>query len=204
VERVAGGKNLPAPPADGAPALEAAPTAPTGLAFDAAGNLYIADAFNTQIYKVTDLGTPQARIMPFAGQPLATTVARLGNGAPAEEGTPARDATLIGPGGLCFDPAGNLYVGELGTLGMGSVAPLFGKGASDLLESLPPIGARVRKIARDGTISTVAGPGGKVYQDPGADDALTLPAGIAIAPDGRMVIIDSEANLIRFLPAGSF
>ena len=69
------------------------------------------------------------------------------------------------------------------------------------LPSMPP---RIWKFAPDGTGTIIAGPGGRHFADPDADDALVLPAGLALAKDGRLAIADPGANLVRLLPAGSF
>jgi hypothetical protein len=175
------------------------------MAFDEAGNLYFADSVACQIYKVSGLGTPDARVTPFAGVATGTALSRIADGRyPDEEGHPATDATLVGPAGLCFDAAGNLYVGEVGTQGVGAFAPKSAAKFLNLLDGVPPLPGRVRRIAKDGTITTIAGPGGKFFKDPTADDALGLPTGLAVAADGRFAIVDGAANLIRFLPAGSY
>ena len=73
---------------------------PTGVAIGSDGNLYIADSNNHRIRKV-DL---------ISG--IMTTVA--GNGTPAYNGDAMAptSAMLNNPYGLCFDPAGNLYVAD--------------------------------------------------------------------------------------------
>jgi len=70
-----------------------------------------------------------------------------------------------------------------------------------VLPGRPP---RVRKITPEGIITTVAGPGSKFFPQADGEDALYIPAGIAITPDGRLVFTDIGANLVRILPAGSY
>ena len=55
-----------------------------------------------------------------------------------------------------------------------------------------------------GAFTTICGRGGKFFTDPDAEDALILPTGVAVAPDGRLVIVDTGANQIIILPAGSY
>src|SRR5579871_4769053 len=86
---------------DGGPATSAG-LFPFGLAVDAAGSLYISDASNNRIRKVSN-GT----ITTFAG-----TGASGLNG----DGGPASSATLSVPLGMTFDSAGNLYVCVAGAL----------------------------------------------------------------------------------------
>jgi hypothetical protein len=100
---------------------------------------------------------------------------------------------------LCFDPAGNMYVAELGTLYLPMVSPNVPG-----LDQLPLVPPRIRKITPAGEVTTVAGPGGKLLSDPTADDALVLPTTLLFDPQGRLVVLDAGANVVHFLPAESF
>jgi uncharacterized protein (TIGR03437 family) len=73
----------------------------TGLAVDAAGNLYIADTGHDRIRKVDTAG-------------MITTVAGIGSSFPffGGDGGPATKATLFEPMGLALDGAGNLYFAD--------------------------------------------------------------------------------------------
>jgi hypothetical protein len=73
-------------------------SSPSGLAFDAAGNLYVA------VYTGVKQGTVQK--FNSAGQ----NVGSIGSG-------------LNGPWGMAFDPAGNLYIAEPGNLGFSKYSP---------------------------------------------------------------------------------
>src|SRR5271170_218063 len=81
-------------------ATSASIDSPTGLAVDAAGNLYLADTHNHLIRKITSsTGT-------------ITTIA--GNGSPGFSGdtAAATSATLALPHGLSLDATGNLYLAD--------------------------------------------------------------------------------------------
>lgn len=82
---------------DGGPATAAQLNSPSGVAVDAAGNLYIADAKNNRIRKVTASG-------------VISTVA--GNGAYgfSGDGGPATAAQLDGPYAVAVDSTGSLYI----------------------------------------------------------------------------------------------
>ncbi|MDB5099839.1 MAG: repeat containing protein [Cyanobacteria bacterium RYN_339] len=79
--------------------------APSGLALDAAGNLFVSDRDNNRIVKITPLGDVQA----LAGEVL--------HPGPRSEGSPGSFADGVGaaarfnkPDGIAIDAKGNLYV----------------------------------------------------------------------------------------------
>ena len=72
---------------------------PRGVAVDAAGNLYIADASNNRIRKVDTHG-------------IITTVAGNGTAGFSGDGGPATSAELNSPRGIALDAAGNLYIAD--------------------------------------------------------------------------------------------
>ena len=84
---------------DGGQATAATLNSPQGIAFDATGNLYIADGGNNRIRMVNTLGV----ISTFAGN---------GTGGPFGNGGQATAAELQGPQGVAFDASGNLYIAD--------------------------------------------------------------------------------------------
>lgn len=97
ITTVAGGTEC----GDGGAALAAPLGAPEGLAVDAGGNLYIADAIDHRVRKVTPEG-------------VITTVAGNGHKGFRGDGGPALEAQLNSPYGLAVDLSGNLYIADLG------------------------------------------------------------------------------------------
>src|ERR1700680_3585898 len=83
---------------DGGPAASASLYDPTGVALDAAGNLYIADLVNNRVRKVS------------AG--IITTVAGNRNQGFSGDGGPATSASLFYPSAVAVDAAGNLYIAD--------------------------------------------------------------------------------------------
>jgi uncharacterized protein (TIGR03437 family) len=207
---------------DGA-AVAAQLAQPEGLAMDRAGNLYIADAANHRVRKVSPAG-------------IITTVA--GNGHPgfSGDGGPSEAAQLNQPYGLAMDAAGNLYIadfgnqrvrrvgadgviqtvagnGERGGAGDGghaTSAQLLGprnllRGADGSLYLSEFDGHRVRRIGPDGVIATVAGTGIAGYSgDGGAAPRAQLdsPAGLAMDGAGALYIADTGNARVRKVAAG--
>ncbi len=90
---------------DGGPAKDASLRMPSGVAFDAAGNLYFADRGNYRIRKIDTSG-------------IITTIAGTRQAGFSGDGGPATSATL-GRGlgafaAVAVDPAGNLYIADPG------------------------------------------------------------------------------------------
>jgi hypothetical protein len=114
----------------------------------------------------------------------------------ADEGAKASESLFVVPLSLAFNRDGNLYVGEAGT----SNVDLMGDKLPIPLALIPKIGARVRKIAPDGTVTTVVGPGGKAL----TNGELLLPLGLLVDTQGRLVISDGASNQVWMLPKGGF
>lgn len=106
IQRVAGtGAECAAAPAcgDGGAAVDARLTAPAGLAFDRAGNLYVADWGDDEIRAIDPHGT----ISRVAGSGAQCAAAPACGDAGA-----ALSAQLSSPHGVAIDAAGNLYIGD--------------------------------------------------------------------------------------------
>jgi len=151
---------------DGGTAQSASLNAPSGLAVDSAGDIYIADTGNERIRKVDSSGNIQ-------------TIA--GNGKPTYSGDngPARSAG-IDPFALAIDKAGDLFVADLSN-------------------------NRIRKIAANGTITTVAGTGLPGYSGDGGPALaaqLNLPTGIALDSAGNLYIADKGNGVVRRVTSG--
>ncbi|MFZ9887980.1 MAG: hypothetical protein ACO3JL_10800 [Myxococcota bacterium] len=84
---------------DGGPAIAASLNRPEGLALDAAGNLYIADRFNSRIRRVDAAG-------------IITTVAGTGSAGFSGDGGAATAASLNLPSGVFFDAQVGLYIAD--------------------------------------------------------------------------------------------
>ena len=147
---------------DGGPARAAQLSYPYGLALDSTGNLYIMDTGNDRVRKVALDGT-------------ISTVAGNGTDGFGGNGGPASGAQFHYPIGIALDAGGNLYIADSGN-------------------------NRIRKIARDGTVSTVAGNGTAGYSGdngPATSAELAAPRGVAVDAAGNLYIADSNNSRIR-------
>ncbi len=209
---------------DGGPATAAQLDGPTGVAFDAAGDLFITDETNNVIRMVSPAG-------------VITTVA--GNGTPgySGDGGPATAARLNHPFGVTVDAAGDVFIADYSNNVIREVSPagvintVAGNGTPGYSGDGGPATAAqlngpfvvavdaagdlfiadagnfvIRKVSPAGVITTVAGNGSYGYSgDGGIATAAQLsnPEGVAVDSAGDLFIADAENNVIRKVsPAG--
>jgi uncharacterized protein (TIGR03437 family) len=208
---------------DGGPAVNAGLSSPYGVAIDKAGSLYIADAQHNRIRKIAadgtistvvgtggqgfsgdgglainaQLNTPSAVIFDAAGNMLITdtnnnrirrvdptgvisTVAGNGTAGYSGDGGLAVNASFNTPHGIATDTAGNIYIADV-------------------------INDRVRAVAPNGTISTIAGLGIEDFSGdggPAAKAALNYPYYVAVDSGGVIYIADTNNGRIRKIANG--
>ncbi|MDQ6799521.1 MAG: hypothetical protein M3041_01650, partial [Acidobacteriota bacterium] len=209
---------------EGVPALQARLARPVGIAFDAAGTLYIADADANKIWKID---ATSKRVSTFAGN---------GKSELSGDGGPANAAGLSGPMQVVFDASGNGYISDSannlirkvtagGTIstfaGGGNDQPPFGDGGPASQANFTPghmaidrargklyfadtSASRVRVIdLATSTISTVAGAGTYPYVDadfsgdngPAKDAKLNFPYNLSgVAVDRAGNVFVSDSN----------
>ncbi len=189
---------------------------PTGVAVDSAGNVYVADAFNDTVRKVTAAG-------------VVTTLAGTAGMAGSADGTGAAASFRL-PISVAVDSAGNVYVADRGNYTIrkvtaagvvttlagtaGMVGSADGTGTAASFSS--PQGLAVdnagnvyvadtgnstlRKVTPAGTTTTVAGTAGVSGILLGTRFRFAFPVSLAIVGDS---IVFSDADAILLLRHGA-
>jgi Secretion system C-terminal sorting domain/Bacterial Ig-like domain (group 2)/NHL repeat len=204
---------------DGGPATSARLRNPNGIAFDAAGNIYIADSRNNVVRKVDASG-------------IITTIAGTGMGGYAGDGGPATDAQLRQPVGLAIDASGNLYIADsrnfvvrkVNTSGVittyaGNNTPGYtGDGSAATAAQISgPLGLAIttagnlfiadsrnhviRMVNTSGIISTFAGTGAPGHAGdggPATTALLEIPTDVKVDVSGNVFVTDSS-NTVRMI-----
>jgi sugar lactone lactonase YvrE len=189
---------------------------PYGMAYDPHGTLYISDAGDNN------------RIRALRPDGTLTTLAGSAEGFQDGQGAAARFNT---PSGLALDATGNLYVADTGnhairkitpqglvTTLAGTGAPGFRDGPGAQAQFDGPMGLaidkagrvivadayndRIRAIAPDGLVTTIAGgalPGD--VDGPAALARFDTPCAVLVMPDGRLLVADTRNDALRWIDA---
>lgn len=226
VTLIAGAPGFPSAVGDGGPAIAARLSNPSSLAFDAAGNLYITEPFDSRVRKVT----PQGNISTFAG---------TGHAGYSGDGGPAFSALLFTPVDVKTDSSGNVFIADLtasvvrkvsaggiistvagtGTKGfsgdggpatqatMSGAAAIAIDPAGNLFIADRPSAAstispatdnnRIRMVNTAGIISTIAGPQPGYNGEGIASTSAALGGPVALATDAQGNLYVNESSTQR-------
>jgi streptogramin lyase len=212
---IAGTPGSYGPPIPG-PATSSTMDAPTGVAIDSAGNLYIADEGRNQIYEVTPSGT-------------LSIIAGTGGSGPPTPG-PATNSEFYSPSSVAVDSTGNVYISDQGnnliekvtpsgTLSIivgtpgSSGPPTPGPAVSSSLDN--PLGVAIdsagnlyiadqvnnviEQVTPSGTLSIIAGSGrlGPAAPGPATSSPLRYPDAVAVDSRGSFYIADQSNSQIE-------
>jgi sugar lactone lactonase YvrE len=189
---------------------------PATVTVEDAGSVYVADTNNHRIRLIS----PEGEVTTFAGLPKAGYAAGYADG-------PAAEAKFNGPRSVAVDGAGNVYVadtgnhcirvvspdGQVSTLA-GAKEPGYADGQGAEARFSFPAGIavdaegnlyvadtanhRIRKIASDGTVTTLAGSGEPGDADgPAGEAQFRGPEGVVVDADGNLIVADTGNHRIR-------
>jgi sugar lactone lactonase YvrE len=193
---------------------------PYGLAVDIAGNLFVADTYNSSIRKVTSDGA-------------VTTLAGLSEHPGSANGT-GDTARFSYPFGLATDTAGNIYVadsynnmirkvtsaGVVTTLAGSAGQPGSADGTGSAARFSYPSGVAVdsagnifvtdfdnstlRKVTGGGVVTTLAGSPGEIGSTDGTGNTARFghPNGVAVDSAGNLYVADSGNSTLRKVTSG--
>ena len=219
------GDGQPGYSGDGGPATGAAISDFGGVAVDASGDIFFADAVSARVREVS------------AATGLISTVAGTGTSGYNGDNLPARTAQLSAPAGLAVDFAGNLYIADAGnnrirmmSAATGIIATVAGSGIAGYNgDNIPAASAqlnapegvavdaagniyiadtgnrRIRVVTvSTGLIATAAGTGTQGYSgDGGPAVAAQFNNPVALAIDGQTNIYVADATLATSTSAAS-
>ncbi len=157
---------------DGGSATSAQLNQPSGIAIDAAGNVYVSDTGDQRVRKISPSGT----ISTIAGTGVVCTTAPA-----CGDGGAATLAQLRNPFGVSVDPAGNVYIADATDQAIRRVAP----------------SGRITRVAGTGSRCTSApacGDGGAA-----AGAQFSDPDGVAVDSSGNVYVADSGNHEVRWL-----
>ena len=202
---------------DGGVATAASFKSPTGVAVDGSGNIYVADNADHRVRRVSPAG-------------IITTFAGNGTASSSGDGGPATSAAILYPIAVTTDGAGNVYIAEsyrIRKVSPGGIITAFAGGGSAgdgspatsaSLNTVADVSAdasgnvyigdsmdnKVRKVAANGIITTLAGNGYLSYSGdggPASSAQLNQPAAVAVDSSGNLYIADDSNSRVRMVSA---
>lgn len=193
---------------------------PSGVAFDAEGNLYVADTLNNTVRKISITGA-------------VTTLAGMAGRTSSVDGS-ATSARFEDPYAVAVDGSGNLYVADSTDHSIrkitsdGTVTTLAGKGGSfgstdgtgTAARFNAPLGiaadsagtvyvadtgnSTLRKITPAGVVTTMAGSAGSGASTDGTGTAARFmsPYGVTVDSNNNVYVVESSAAVRKITSAG--
>ena len=196
---------------DSGPASQSRLNRPRGAAFDRDGNLYVADSANHRIRRIGANGFIST--LPGTGAlnaPLSVAVDSAGAIYIADTGNNL--VRRLTPDGVLSTVAGTGVQGYAGDGGPAVSAALnapvaVAVDAGDRLLIADTFNHRVRRVAANGVIETIAGDGAPGFSGddgPAGLAQLNAPAGLAVDSAGRIYIADLDNGRVRRLDPQPF
>ncbi len=163
---------------------------PTAVAFDAKGDLLIADASGNRIFELPAVSGRDFGVTVEAGR--LTSVAGTGTAGSGSSGKSARSSRLSDPRGIAVDAAGDLYIADTGGCRVeevpGGQSEATGVSATMLAGHLYPVaGTGVCGFAGDGGSALSA--------------QLWAPTAVTVDGSGDLLIADEGNSAVREVAA---
>ncbi len=185
---------------------------PSAITIDSSNNLFVTDAGNNKIRKITPAG-------------VVSTVA--GSGSFGSTDAVGTDASFDDPSAITIDSSGNLFVADSGNSKVRKITPagvVSTIAGSGLLGDTDAVGtdasfnhlagitmdgsgnlfvtdsrsSKIRKITSSGVVSTVAGVNSSGSTDAvGANASFNSPSDITVDSNGNLFVADTRNNKIR-------
>ena len=172
---------------DGCTATQAVLSQPRGIAFDAAGNLYISDSGNNVIRMVT--AAPPNDIATVAGNLNLTVCAAKSDS--VGDGCPATQATLSLPQGITLDGSGNLYIADTN---------------DQRVREVQAVGGAITAASNIVNLAGNGNTGATACTAPPAAAASAIvwaPSGVAVDAAGNVYIAETQNAAIRKVSAAT-
>jgi DNA-binding beta-propeller fold protein YncE len=185
---------------------------PSDVAIDSNGHIYVSES---SAPRIVELNNGQVRVV-------------AGSGIAGSADGPALQAQLNRPWGLAFGPDGSLYVSDCGAhcikvLKNGELRTIAGGSGAGFADG-PALQAKLSdprhifcgrngdlyiadqgnhriRVLRKGFLRTIAGNGTGSFADgPALQSCFNYPSGIALHPDGALIVTDNSNHRLRKIP----
>ena len=185
--------------------------APSGVATDSSGNLYIADTTNQMVAMVARAACSSACPFGLASTVTGDIYAVAGTGTACSTHTPAgclynalaTSAKLDAPGGVAVDSAGNLYIADTTDQMVAMVARAACSSACPFGLASTVTGD-IYAVAGTGTACSTHTPAGCGYTSGGVAQTATAanldaPGGVAVDSAGNLYIADTTDQMVAMV-----
>jgi trimeric autotransporter adhesin len=161
---------------------------PSGLALDSAGDLYIADTWDSRVEEIPVTTKTQWGVPLTAGHMATIAGSAVGTSGLSGDGGAPTSALLSAPGGVALDSSGNLFIAD---------------GGNNRVQEVPPAtGSQWGISMTAGDIYTIAGSAAGTAGSSGDGLAsrfgyLDNPTGVAADSGGDVYIADAGNNRVQ-------
>ncbi len=176
--------------------------APSGVAIDSAGNLYIADKTDNMVAMVARAACSSSCPFGLASTTIGDIYAVAGTGTACSTHTPAgclyngaaTSAKLDAPSGVAIDSVGNLFIADTTDNMVAMVARAACSSSCPFGLASTALGS-IYAVAGTGTACSTHTPAGCLYNGAATSAKLDAPSGVATIRPGNLFIADTTDNM---------